>query len=202
MYGCACSCAAQACQKELCISFVKSRWLCDLVFPAVIWAFSVSHLIAECQCGKEELQRVNLHTEAQAVETSAEGLLKGKMTELGGVICEASLRLRHRLKLSFCPLVQTGKKIRWSWGSIPEFVFQARSSSERQWSFCHIHSGFSLMQTTGDNVCFVPLFIDVVNVHAVYKSHNLVRNSVIIFIHALTGIVRHFGKCAHSIFVS
>lgn len=72
----------------------------------------MSHLIAECQSGKEELQLVNLHTAAQAVETSAEGLLKGKMTELGVVICEASLRHRHRLKLSFCPLVQTGKKIR------------------------------------------------------------------------------------------
>lgn len=39
-------------KKELCIRFVKSRRLCDLVFPAVIWAFSVSRLIAECQSRK------------------------------------------------------------------------------------------------------------------------------------------------------
>lgn len=41
----------------MCISFLKSRWLCDLVFPAVIRAQSVSRQIAECQSGKrgEEL---------------------------------------------------------------------------------------------------------------------------------------------------
>lgn len=41
----------------MCISSLKSRWLCDLVFPAVIRAPSVSRQIAECQSGKrgEEL---------------------------------------------------------------------------------------------------------------------------------------------------
>lgn len=37
----------------MCISFLKSRWLRDLVFPAVIRAPSVSRRIAECQSGKK-----------------------------------------------------------------------------------------------------------------------------------------------------
>lgn len=68
-----CSCTVQACQEEPCISFVKSRWLCDLVLPAVIWAFSVSHLIAECQSGKRSAPECTYTQRgAQDIETSKE----------------------------------------------------------------------------------------------------------------------------------
>lgn len=72
-------CTVQTCHKELYIPFVKSRWLCDLVFPAVIRALSMSHLIAQCQSGKEEHQLVNLHTSHKNKQREA---VKEKMTEL------------------------------------------------------------------------------------------------------------------------
>lgn len=44
-----------------------------------------------------------------AQDTDTTDAVREKMTELELVICELSLRLQLRLKLSFCPLVQTGQ---------------------------------------------------------------------------------------------
>ncbi|KAK1881083.1 Protein shisa-9A, partial [Dissostichus eleginoides] len=74
----------------------------------VIQAFSVSHLIAECQSGKEKLQLVNPQAAAaRVVYKTREGR---KITEREVIIWEASLWQQLRLKLSVGPRVQTGKK--------------------------------------------------------------------------------------------
>lgn len=60
---------------------------------------------------KTKRSRVYLHTARRAGHRNKQrDAVKEKMTELELVICEASLRLRLRLKLSFCPLLQTGQK--------------------------------------------------------------------------------------------
>lgn len=106
LYVCA---TVQACRGELCTSLVNVDE-CDLVFPAVIGAFSVSHLIAECRSGERAAPARDSARGGTGRTNEQREAAKEKMTELEVVICEASLRLQLRLKHSFCPRVQTGKE--------------------------------------------------------------------------------------------
>lgn len=70
----------------------------------------MSHLIAECQSGKEELQASEPTHRGTGHRSKQRDGVKEKIAELELVICEASSQLQLCLKFSFCPLVQTGQK--------------------------------------------------------------------------------------------